>query len=99
VRGAVAQVEKTQSETAKNMAQAQATDPSAQMELEHAKAEHSAGLAQEKQEHGMAMAERKQAFGEQMAVRNADKPTSRRVNMGLGLVTRLSAWAAAMSGC
>jgi uncharacterized membrane protein YqiK len=75
--GTQAQVEKTQSETAKNMAQAQAADPSAQMELEHAKAEHSAGMAEQKQQHGMAMAERKQQFGEALAVHNANKPQAK----------------------
>lgn len=78
--GAVAEVEKTQSETAKNYAQAQAADPSAQIQLEREKAgaqltlkaeqqQHSMALAEERQAHSMQQADRKQAFGEQMAQR------------------------------
>lgn len=80
--GAVAEVEKTQSETAKNYAQAEAADPNAQLQIEATKADHSMQLAERGQAHkmqldeqrtqqGMMQAERKQQFGEQMAQRQA----------------------------
>jgi hypothetical protein len=70
--GAVAEVEKTNSETAKNYAQAQAADPAAQMiQLEREKAGAQIDLQAEKQQHGMALAERKQAFGEHMSERQS----------------------------
>lgn len=71
--GAVAEVEKTQSETAKNYAQAQAADPSAQMELKREEVGAKLMLQAEKQDHGMALADRKQQFGEHMAARTADQ--------------------------
>lgn len=71
--GEVAQVEKTQSETAKNYAQAQAADPSAQQQLEREKAGHQMMLAEEKQGHGMMMAERGQSMREQMVERQASQ--------------------------
>jgi hypothetical protein len=75
---AKADVEKTESETVKNYAQAQAADPTAQLQLEREKAgaqlqlkaeaqDHSMALAEQRQQHGMMQAERKQSFGEQMA--------------------------------
>jgi hypothetical protein len=71
--GAVAEVDKTKSETVKNLAQAQAADPNAQMQLEGAKAAHGAQLAEAKQAHGMQLAERNQALKEQMAARQPRK--------------------------
>lgn len=82
--GAQADVEKTQSETAKNYALAEAADPSAQIAIEEHKAEHGMALAEQKQQHtmsmaeqrneqGMIQAERKQAFGEHMAERQAKR--------------------------
>lgn len=76
MEGAVAEVDKTKSETVKNYAQAEAADPRAQMALEHAKASHSAGLAEEKQRHGMMLAERGQGLREQLAARQANQRAS-----------------------
>lgn len=65
-QGAQAEIEKTQSETVKNLAQAQAQNPAAQMELEREKAEHQMALNEDKQMHGQMMAERQQVHREQM---------------------------------
>ncbi len=80
--GAIAEVKKTESETVKNYAQAEAADPSAQLQIEATKADHSMQLAERGQEHkmqmdeqrneqGMVIAERKQQFGEHMQQRQA----------------------------
>lgn len=82
VAGATAEVEKTQSETMLNQAKAQQADPSAQMQIEGVKAEHSMALAERGQQHkmqmdeqrtqqGLVQAERKQTMAEMLAARKA----------------------------
>lgn len=84
MEGAVAEVDKTKSETVKNLAQAQASDPSAQLQLEREKAgaqlqmqdakqRHGMALAEQRQQHAMVQSDRKQAFGEQMAQRQSQQ--------------------------
>lgn len=82
-----ADVENKQADTMYKIAQAEALNPAAEMQLERektgmkiklegAKAEAKFELEERKQDHGMALAERKQAFGEQMSARQAEMKAS-----------------------
>ena len=73
IQGMQAEVENTQSQTAKNLADAEAKKAGIVTDMMNAQQgqDEKLALAEQKQAHGMMLAERKQMFNEQMAARSA----------------------------
>lgn len=79
VEDATANIEKTKSETMKNLAAVEDSDPTADLELKRAELAGKQQIEREKHEHGMAMAEQKQQFGMEMQAKAAaQRPQERK---------------------